>query len=365
MRKISFAVLLIPALVWAAPNPRTADDWYDEGANQYTLGNFDKAIDAFKQGFSLEPDESKKANYLYNIAQAYRQTHDCKNAVFFYRRFLALKANDTAKPIPTKKRKQVEDFIAELDACVRQQTNVSQKPPVNNVPPDGEKGEASQASDSGRKDSRKEVATSAPGTVEPSDTGEEDDGGSVMATGGAPARLISLRIDGGATKVTAGSIPVPVQATFALVGGYPIPVNDKLTVEVGAAFTFTPVPVDVKNPMQTMMTSETAQLWGLLANVGATYEVYPQVGLRGDLGLGALLFANAGYSAFTDYKNTTGALSMFHVRAAVSADYAVTPNLVITATPVAFTYSPKKAGLSKDVDAITSLDFMIGVGYRM
>src|SRR5262249_3777626 len=85
MRKISFAVLLLQLLIpaaapaWAAP--KTADEWYEDGANQYTLGNFDKAIDAFKQGFSLEPDESKKANYLYNIAQAYRQTHDCKNAL--------------------------------------------------------------------------------------------------------------------------------------------------------------------------------------------------------------------------------------------------------------------------------------------
>jgi len=57
MRKISNAVLLVLLLIpaaapaWAAP--RTADEWYEEGANQYTLGNFDKAIDAFKQGFSL------------------------------------------------------------------------------------------------------------------------------------------------------------------------------------------------------------------------------------------------------------------------------------------------------------------------
>ena len=54
MRKISFAVLLLlmaSASAWAAP--RTADEWYEEGANQYTLGNFEKAIDAFKAGFSL------------------------------------------------------------------------------------------------------------------------------------------------------------------------------------------------------------------------------------------------------------------------------------------------------------------------
>ena len=151
---------------------------------------------------------------------------------------------------------------------------------------------------------------------------------------------------------------MPMQATFALVGGYPIPIDSKLTVEVGAAFTFTPIPYDA------MMGSKTAQMWGLLANGGATYEVIPRLGLRGDVGLGALFFANVGGSPFTGGSDTDGALSMFHVRAAVSADYAVTPNLVITATPFAFTYSPPKTGLTPDITSITSIDFMIGIGYR-
>jgi len=57
MRKICLAVLLMPALAWA--EPKTADEWYKEGSNQYNLGNFDKAVEAFKQGFALEPDDSK------------------------------------------------------------------------------------------------------------------------------------------------------------------------------------------------------------------------------------------------------------------------------------------------------------------
>src|SRR3954470_12657719 len=68
MRKISIAILLVPVLAWA--QPRIADEWYKEGENQYNLGNFDKAVDAFKQGFSLEPNESKKAAYLFNVAQS-------------------------------------------------------------------------------------------------------------------------------------------------------------------------------------------------------------------------------------------------------------------------------------------------------
>ena len=87
MRKISVAVLLVPALAWA--QPKTADGWYEEGSNQYNLGNFDRAIDAFKQGFALEADESRKANYLYNVAQSYRQLHDFAKVCSFppaYRR---------------------------------------------------------------------------------------------------------------------------------------------------------------------------------------------------------------------------------------------------------------------------------------
>jgi tetratricopeptide repeat protein len=362
MRKISFAVLLllIPALAWAAP--RTADEWYEEGANQYTLGNFDKAIEAFKQGFSLEPDESKKANYLYNIAQAYRQTHDCKNALFFYKRFLALKANDTVKPLPTRTRKAVEDFITEADTCVRQQTQLSERPPVNNVPPDGEAGDRGRSGgdrgrppgETTRQEPRKEVAA-AHKEVEP-DSDPEDTGVTQAGTTGQP-RLISARLIGGVSKVNAGSISVPIQATFGVIAGYPIPVNPRLTVEAGAAFTFTPTPYTT-NGMD-----HRGSLFGVMANGGVTYEVVPNLGIRGDVGVGALVFAGIDQSPFTDGAPTSGALGMFHVRAAVSADYAVTPNLVLTAMPAAFSYSPAAPGIVGG-GSILSYDFMVGIGYR-
>jgi hypothetical protein len=183
----------------------------------------------------------------------------------------------------------------------------------------------------------------------------------VSATGARP-HLISLRALGGATKISAGDRSVPIQATFALIGGYPIPVAPKATVEVGAAFTFTPVPYD-----STRMAggSQTGQLWGLVANAAATYEVIPKLGVRADFGLGALFFAGISESPFTGGGMTTGALSMFHLRGAVSAEYAFTPNVVATLTPVAFTYSPPKAGLAPDIKSITSVDFaMVGIGYR-
>src|ERR1700755_3391361 len=108
MRKIVIAAMLLaPTVAWA--EPKTASDWYSEGENQYNLGNFDKAVDAFKRGFELETVDGKKAAYLFNIAQSHRQTNDSKNAHFSYKRFLAVADADPNKPVPAKTRKQVQD----------------------------------------------------------------------------------------------------------------------------------------------------------------------------------------------------------------------------------------------------------------
>src|ERR1043165_8535917 len=110
---IAAALLLAPALAHA--DPKTPDEWYTEGSKQYDLGNFDKAIEAFKKGFELEPSDNKKSAYLFNLAQAYRQAGNCKDAQFFYKRYLAFKDNDTKKPLEPDKRKEIEDRINELD----------------------------------------------------------------------------------------------------------------------------------------------------------------------------------------------------------------------------------------------------------
>src|SRR5437870_2861996 len=121
------ASVLLPALALA--QPKTPDDWYKEGENKYNLGDFQGAVDAFKKGFELEPSESKKAAYLFNVAQAYRMAKDCYNAQFFYKRYLALKEGDTKKPLKEEKRKEIEDRIKELDECARQQEAIKNKPP--------------------------------------------------------------------------------------------------------------------------------------------------------------------------------------------------------------------------------------------
>lgn len=352
-RMITFvcASLLIPAV--AAAQPKTPDDWYKEGETQYNLGNFGGAVDAFKKGFELEPNESKKSAYLYNVAQAYRQAKDCSNAQFFYKRYLALKENDAKKPLKPEKRQEIEDRIKELDECAKQQEAIRQKPPEQNLRPDEGNGDK----DEGDKPAGNKVAPD----KRVGDT-TEGDGGEGRITRSVPGnapRLLSVRLEGGGAKLSTGDVQVPIQATVALFGGYPLSLGEQLTLELGAGFTFTPV------PYESMGTSKSAAFTTLVADVGATYEVIPKLGVRGDVGIGALLFTGASESPFTANAPTTGALAMLHVRIGVSADYAITPNVIATITPFAFSYSPPKAGLRDDIKSITAIDFMVGLGYRM
>jgi len=342
------------AASWAWAQPKTADDWEKEGENQYNLGNFDKAAEAFKKGFEAEPNDAKKPAYLYNVAQAYRQGKDCKNAQFFYKRFLDLKENDRAKPLTSDKRAEVEGFISALDDCARKQEQISNKPPTGTDSPGS--GSDPRGSDGGNSGSGKRVAGS--------DDDDNEGSGSISKASPSAPRVISLRAMGGASKISTGSLDVPIQATGALIGGYPLAVNKQLTLEFGMAFTYTPVPF----VNAVTMASKSAQFIAALANVGASYEVIPKLSLRGDVGVGVLIFSGLDDQGnpFTDMGNpTSGALGMLNVRIGVSADYAITPNIIATVAPIAFSYSPPKSGLKSDITSITRLDFMVGLGYRM
>src|SRR3569832_1483755 len=355
------AAMLLPAIAMA--EPKTADDWYSEGETQYNLGNFDKAADAFKQGYALESVENKKPAYLYNVAQAYRQARKCKDASFFYKRYLSLKDQDTAKPLNPDKRKEIEGWIAELDECEKSQTAIANKRPDSTISPNtnptGDTGtHTTGTTGTGTTGS----GTSGTGTTGTGTTGtgagtgktttgtgtkvaegggeggggdDDDNGGGIHAgVTTAQPKVLSLRFTGGVSKISAGDLAVPVEPTFNLFGGYPIAVNEQLEVDIGADLNFTPVPYT-----DAMNVKKTAQLIGVLTDVG---NPFTQNGA-----------------------GTTGALGMLAVRVGVAADYAVTPNVLITVAPIAFTYSPAKDGLRSDIKSLTRLDFMLGVGYRM
>jgi hypothetical protein len=357
MKSKMWMIGFVCALVFApaiASAQKTPDEWYKEGETQYNLGNFEKAIEAFKQGFSLETTDSKKSAYLYNIAQSYRQAKDCSNAQFFYKRFLALRDADASKPLKADTRREVEERIKELEECARNQEAIKNRPPDKTFKPDDQDTGTTRTPIKTKPD---DVAIK----TKPDDGNDDDDNRVTKTTPAAGPRVISVRLIGGGAKIRVGEpLDVPVQATFALIAGYPIALGN-MTVEIGAAGTFTPVPFE-----DGMGQSKSAKMIGLVGNVGATYHVAPKVGVRADLGLGVLFFGGVSESPFTDNRVIDGgALSMFHVRVGVSADYAITPNIVATIAPLTFSYSPPKKGLLNDIKSITALDFMVGLGYRM
>jgi hypothetical protein len=362
MTCLAYALLLVPALALA--QPKTPDDWYKEGENHYNLGNFQEAIAAFKQAFALETVDSKKSAYLYNIAQSYRFAKDCSNAQFFYKRFLALRDTDKSKPLAADKRAEIEARIKELEDCARQQEAIKNRPPDTLKPDEQDGREKNGGTGTGNKTDPKNggKGPDVANKKDPDGTEEEEGGGKpgIGKSVEVAPKVISMRLVGGGAKITTGTLDVPVQATGALIAGYPISI-DKLVVELGAGFTFTPV------PFQNMATSESksAQLIGLVANVGATYVVIPRLGLRADLGVGALFFSGVSESPFTGGAPTSGALTMLHLRVGVSADYAITPNFIATLAPIAFSFSPAKTGLREDITSIKAVDFMVGLGYRM
>ena len=133
---------------------------------------------------------------------------------------------------------------------------------------------------------------------------------------------------------------------------------------IGAAGTLTPIPFT--KMVGAMVESNTAYLISAVADAGVVYELWPRLGGRFDIGIGALFFSNVSGSRFIiEGGQADGALTMFHVRGALSVDYAATPNIVVTATPFAYSFSPPKDGMDKSIKALTSIDFMIGLGYRM
>ena len=83
-------------------------DHYKKGMAAYALEEWDQAIAEFEDGFRAEP----RAVFLYNIAEAYRQSNRPVAAVTFYRKYLALAGADAGD------RSAVEGLVAELERSV-------------------------------------------------------------------------------------------------------------------------------------------------------------------------------------------------------------------------------------------------------
>ena len=82
---------------------RTAQKHFEKAQKLFNLGKFDAALDEYEAAYDAKP----LGDFLYNIAQCYRNLEDYDRAIFSFKKYLKEKpdADDRA---------QVEKFIAEL-----------------------------------------------------------------------------------------------------------------------------------------------------------------------------------------------------------------------------------------------------------
>ncbi len=97
---------------------------YDDGKKAYNLGEFDRAVELWKQGYEYKDDPI----FLFNIGQAYRQNGDHQKALFFYRAYLR-------EDPRARNRDDVEARIAELGKLMEAQQNAVESPPSEPVTP--------------------------------------------------------------------------------------------------------------------------------------------------------------------------------------------------------------------------------------
>jgi len=116
------AVVALAAAPAQAQDAEKARQLFQQGSKYYDLGQFDKAIEAWQQGYDQKPDPG----FLYNIAQAYRQKQDPAKAIFFYKGYLrnSPKAHNRA---------EVEQKIAALQKQLDAGGTGTNPPPPNNT----------------------------------------------------------------------------------------------------------------------------------------------------------------------------------------------------------------------------------------
>ncbi len=118
VRAAALAVLLVTGGLARADDAQQARDLFNQGNTFFDLGQFDKAIEAWQNGYQLKNDPG----FLYNIAQAYRTTGDAQKAIFAYKRYLsnAPKAHNRA---------EVEQKVEALQKQLAAQPQAKQLPP--------------------------------------------------------------------------------------------------------------------------------------------------------------------------------------------------------------------------------------------
>jgi hypothetical protein len=351
---VTFALAVSGATTARADDAQKARELFTQGNTYFDLGQFEKAIDAWQNGYQLKNDPG----FLYNIAQAYRTMGDAQKAIFFYKRYLS----NSPK---ARNRAEVEQKIEALQKQLSVQEQARGLPPpgpfgpdnpgANGVPPTTEPPaatrpavvvtETSGAGSTG-------VPTPAPGTANPSGIVEA---GAGEAPQPAPHR-IDLRAAIGFDAWSSG-LQENAQPSFAftLAGGYTFgnPAT-RVRFRLGALFGYTFL----------KETDGRDSFTSFLIDPTIVVRVAPRVLLMGDFGFGILsiggLTPNSALltSSAVDVK---GSQVLSLVRIGVAADYELTKKLALFLWP-AYANSAKKENFYANIGRF---EILAGVAYRL
>jgi hypothetical protein len=377
-----FGVMVIASLIGLSVGPARAEDpqrakeLFQQGTTFFDLGQFDKAIEAWQEGYKNKPDPG----FLFNIAQAYRLSGDAQKAIFFYKGYLRHSPKATNRP-------EVEQKIAALQKQAGEPGAKAQPPPPPGSgavmpaagggaqPPPGppppilppvplaSSGPASATTTT-------TAASTGPAPVEPppAATGVDPMGAqpepSVVAALPPPEapwgpRPVDLSASLG-TQIWTSGVQGSVQPSFAvaLAGGYMFSGASGAAVHfrLGGFLGITSLNDVSKETFVSVLVDPSlrVRLAGERLFLGA------------DLGIGVLAISGLKpASALLDHTQNLvlsgGAQGLFEVRPAVGVEYRVHRAVSIIAGP-ALEYSPKKAHFHA---AITRIDLLAGLAIRL
>lgn len=331
----------------AAQNAKQkAKELYHQGKTQFDLGNFEDAVKLFKEAYATSPYPA----FLFNIAQAYRQMGDCRQALFFYKRYLTVSGGNA----PNKE--LVDGHIRELSETCKASEDMKNKPPLGAMSP-GEDG-----ADTGDTDGSTDVAA-AGDDDDDSDIYEDDSAGSVTTTRQRKdPTLISTSIAAGPAFLDLGDLEISgAQFSLSLGAGYPLNFG-KIGLTLGAMFTYTPVLWNNGD------ISGNSPLISALASVGAHYWALDKLAVRADVGAGGMFvggLSDPGNVFLPPGTTADGLLGTFNFRVGIGADYLVTPNLKVSVSPFVFSMSPAPADFRMGIDSITRIELAVGLGYQL
>lgn len=122
MRGVVIGAILTCGVARAQPPPSSqplpaAESFYADGVRFYEAGDYDRAIEAFKQAHVLRP----RPSLLYNIAQAYRQrgATTCELALGYYRAYLREKPDAPDRDL-------VEKHISAMVECAAREPQLAE-----------------------------------------------------------------------------------------------------------------------------------------------------------------------------------------------------------------------------------------------